>query len=610
MPSKVISIPAASRTFNALRDLGYDLNSAVADIIDNSISRGKARNIYVYFNKNLNNKFFIRICDDGIGMSSSILEEAMRLGSSNNDYEAGDLSKYGMGLKTASLSQAHKLNVISAKKGFNKTGYSWDMFHVKKTDKWELFKHSSEEINLIKNNLVKEQARVKNNSIEKLFTKDSWTIVLWNEMKDFQKNYDSYTSSVTAENYFHRETDKLLIYLRMVFSRFIDGENDARKTNIFFNDVKLDSFDPFCRKEKHTIEMPVSEKNGNYVIDKDLPPIIIKRYLLPTNPTKPGNFQFSSYREWEEAKGNLSWNEAQGYYVYRNNRLINWGGWYRTKTIDEHDKLARASIDLTDAHDELFTLDVKKTRIQFPEDLKNHLQDNINKGFIAAAKKRYSASEKKVNQVENPVREKSKKISHLSRELVDADKITVTEDQYDFITIKNIYGSKITDDLTYRTLEAGQKIISGSFGNDKFFWKMIPNPDSDFQVLVNTDHPFYETVYGNAKEDKKITAIMDAFLFTMSFIELKCITSNNELLFEQMKEVASSVLKKFVEASLLNFNIILGNICSPTFISFSRFSIPSSLDFSSIHFNQSKAGLFAAINSFAFSQILFERVES
>ena len=86
---------------------------------------------------------------------------------------------------------------------------------------------------------------------------------------------------------------------------------------------------------------------------------------------------------WEEAKGTKSWNEVQGYYVYRNNRLISWGGWYRTKTIDEHDKLARASIDLTSEHDDLFTLDVKKTRIQFPEELKNHLKDNVNSKFIA-----------------------------------------------------------------------------------------------------------------------------------------------------------------------------------------------------------------------------------
>lgn len=552
MPEKIKSIPAASRTFNALQDLGYDINSAVADIIDNSVSRGKARNILVYFTKNKHNRFSVKICDDGKGMSTEILQEAMRLGSSNADYEKGDLSKYGMGLKTASLSQAHKLTVLSKKSGHQIAGYSWDMHHVRESDKWELFKHSSAEIASLKKEFLKEFNDLGITTAEKLINNDSWTIVLWSDLKDFQDNYDSYASSVTAENYFHRISDKLILYLRLVFHRFIDGENMTRKTNIFFNDNKLKALDPFCREEEHTFEMELNEKNGHFIINDRLPPIVIKRYILPTNPGKPGNFRFSSFPSWEEAKGVLSWNQAQGYYVYRNNRLVEFGGWYSTKATDEHDKLARASIDLSDAHDELFTLDVKKTRVQFPEDLKNHLQDNINKGFIAAAKKRYAVSEKKDNPVQNTVRGRSNKVSHLSAALVSADNISVTmQGDKNMMLIKNKYGSKITEDMTYKMLEAGQKIISKPFGHENLFWEMIPNPDNEFQVLVNTDHPFYETVYGNAEKDKKITAIMDAFLFTMSFIELKCITDNNEFLFNQMKEVASSVLKKFIEEKIL-----------------------------------------------------------
>jgi hypothetical protein len=80
---------------------------------------------------------------------------------------------------------------------------------------------------------------------------------------------------------------------------------------------------------------------------------------------------------------------------------------------------------------------------------------------------------------------------------------------------------------------------------------MVPSPHNEFQVMVNTDHPFYDVVYGDAEKDKKVTAIMDAFLFSMSYIELKCITNNNEMLFEQMKVVASSVLKKFIEEKIL-----------------------------------------------------------
>lgn len=552
MANKITSIPAAARTFKALRDLGYDLNSAVSDIVDNSISRGKAKNVYIWFDSDEKSKFRIRINDDGVGMTSYKLQEAMRIGSSVDDYEDGDLSKYGMGMKTASLSQATKLTVISKTSRSPLSCFIWDMQHVKNTDKWELFENTPAELSILMNNLLWERAAADRMILQKLFSGPSLTSVLWDEMTDFQNNFDSYTSKVVAQNFYFRTIDRLILYLRLVFHRFLSGENNVRKTNIFFNSEKLTPFDPFCREEEHTKEMELSTKYGQFVIHPKLPPITIRRFILPTNPTKPGRYKFSTQKAWEEAKGLLSWNESQGYYVYRNNRLIKFGGWYRTKALDEHDKLARASIDLTSDHDELFTLDVKKTKIQFPELLKNHLTDNINKGFIAAAKTRYNATEKKALPVVNDVRGKAKKVSHLSSALVSADRITVTEQgNSKQLVINNKYGKIITDDVTYRMLEAGQKIISTAFKDDTYFWKMVPSPDSDFQVLVNKKHPFYNIVYGDAETDKRTTAIMDAFLFTMSFIELKCITENNEFLFEEMRVVAANVLKKFIEDKIL-----------------------------------------------------------
>lgn len=548
MANKITSIPGARRTISALRDLGYDLNSAVADILDNSISRGKAKNIYVNFNKDKKGIYRLSISDDGIGMTSRSLEEAMRIGSSNEDYTSGDLSKYGMGMKTASMSQASMITVISKMKGCQQAAFTWDLNHVIETDKWEIFKLNPVDIKKAKSRILENY----NSILENLFTKESWTTVIWEDLSDFQKNYSSYSSLVTSENYFNRVINRLEIYLRLVFHRFITGENSAKKTNIFLNSKKLQSSDPFCRNEEHTTEVELSAKNGKFLIDNNPNPILIKRYILPTNPKKPGDFKFSSIEAWEEASGTMSWNESQGYYVYRNNRLISWGGWYRTKAIDEHDKLARASIDLTDQHDELFTIDVKKTRIQFPEELRNHLKDNVNSKFIAEAKKRYAGSEKKKNEIVNVVREKAKKVSHLSSELIKEDNISVIEGRNNKeLIIENKYGKKITDDMGYKMLEAGQKITSISFGNSVLLWKMVPNPYNEFQVIVNTDHPFYELVYGDAEKDKKITAIMDAFLFTMSFIELKCITNNNEMLFDQMKEVASAVLNKFIDDKIL-----------------------------------------------------------
>jgi hypothetical protein len=549
MAEKITSLPAAKRTWNALRDIGYDINSAVADIIDNSLSRGNANNVYIKFKYSNDYRFYLYVFDDGIGMSASTLEESMRIGSNNDEYEKNDLSKYGMGLKTASLSQAMKLTVLSKTVDHEETCFSWDIHHINKSDKWEILKHNKDEIKQIKSALLTQSQENSNF----LFDSKSWTLVLWDDLVEFNKNFNSYPTRNSGLSYYFRTIDSIKKYLRLVFGRFIVGENGAKQTNIYFNDEKLTSLDPFCRSEPNTLKLPLTETFGNFIINEDLPPIVINRYILPTNPSKPGEFTFSSLENWDEAKGTLSWNEAQGYYVYRNNRLISWGGWYRTKTIDEHDKLARASIDLSSDHDELFTLDIKKTRIQFPEELRNHLKDNVNSKFIAEAKRRYNGSEKKKNEVVNSVREKSKKVSHLASELVRQDEITVTKNlDESSLVITNKFGGKVTEDMTYKLLESGQKIISMPFGDeDNLFWRMVPNPYNEFQVLVNSNHPFYDKVYGDAEKDKKITAIMDAFLFTMSFIELKCITNNNELLFDQMKDVASSVLAKFIDEKII-----------------------------------------------------------
>ena len=544
MAKKIKSIPGASKTVKALRDIGYELNSAVADILDNSISRGKANNIYITFIKNQSEKHNIFIGDDGVGMDPSILEEAMRIGSSNEAYSEDDLSKYGMGMKTASMSQASLITVLSKKDGFPEAAFAWDMEHVNRTNEWEILQLDAKEIQNFKSKILfknKENFNV-------LLNAKKWTVVAWENLTNFQEDYNKSRSAAISENYYNRIIDNLSYYLEIVFHRFLTGENSVKKVNIYLNGKKLQGLDPFCREEPHTKEMPLSGKNGNFVIRNDCSPIVIRRYILPTNPKKPGNFKFSSVEAWLRAAGTESWNLSQGYYVYRNNRLISWGGWYKTKTIDEHDKLARASIDLNTEHDKLFTIDVKKTKVQFPEELRNHLKDNVNSNFIAEAKKRYAVEKEKT-----PVHIiKHGKISHLSTELVQEDQIKVSRGKkINELVIVNKYGSKITDDMTYKMLESNSKIVSRSFGDPVLFWKMVPNPNNDFQVMVNTDHPFYDLVYGDAEKNKKTVAVVDAFLFTMSFIELKCITNNNEMLFTQIKEVASSVLTKFITKDMI-----------------------------------------------------------
>ena len=129
-------IPSARRLMESLRDIGYDLAAAVADLVDNSID-ADAESVRIDVGHDLEGGW-IRIADDGVGMSEGQLDEAMRYGSARS-YGASDLGHFGLGLKTASLSQGRRLTVAtrSTVRGPIRIR-RWDLDHVARTDSWHL----------------------------------------------------------------------------------------------------------------------------------------------------------------------------------------------------------------------------------------------------------------------------------------------------------------------------------------------------------------------------------------------------------------------------------------------------------------------------------------
>ena len=133
-------IPSAKRLIRSLRDVGYDFPTAVADLIDNSIEAGATRvAIDVEFN---GDDSWVRIADNGLGMNLSQLQEAMRYGSEREYDNEKDLGKFGLGLKTASMSQCQRLTVASRSSVQQKdvNAYCWDLSHVDITNKWEIIR--------------------------------------------------------------------------------------------------------------------------------------------------------------------------------------------------------------------------------------------------------------------------------------------------------------------------------------------------------------------------------------------------------------------------------------------------------------------------------------
>ena len=133
MAIQKINEPVANVLMNSMRSMGYTFEAAIADIVDNSIS-AKAERIDIKFPVDPGH-IYVAICDDGSGMDSDELFDAMKYGSEKkkNGRSTDDLGRYGLGLKSASLSQCRKLTVISKKDG-RYSAYSWDLDVIEKEE--------------------------------------------------------------------------------------------------------------------------------------------------------------------------------------------------------------------------------------------------------------------------------------------------------------------------------------------------------------------------------------------------------------------------------------------------------------------------------------------
>lgn len=478
----VTSIPNAKRTFHALRSLGYDLNSSVADLIDNSIS-ANATKINVIF-KRKDNGFYLRLSDNGHGMNEESLKEAMRLGT-ETEYGKGDLGKFGMGMKTASLSHCNRLTVLSKSKSSTLIGFRWDMQHISESNQWELIKLNKDDIDRY---FTSERSQIDSKG----------TIVCWDNFFLLDEEYQSYSSDRFAENFYYRLQRKLKLHLRMIFHRFMDDDLDTINTlEIFVNGEKLNPWDPFCRDERHTEKVKLKKELSELDLEDYDTQVYIKGYVLPTKDN------FSSEKAWKQGKGLLSWNDAQGYYIYRANRLIRFGGWQNTMAKDEHIKLARLSIDIQPELDNLFQVTVNKNKVQFPEVLYQHLKTQVNREVVKKAKKVYRKSPDKP-KVTNSFRNKKRKVEKLSKGLTKEGNIKTNVDDvsetFD-VEVSNNNGSWLSNRVQ-EFLEYGSdrdfEVISGEVENGHF-WKILGNADEKFKVVVNEKHPFYSRIYESGK---------------------------------------------------------------------------------------------------------------
>ena len=337
--------PSAASLSESMRDLGYSLATAIADIVDNSIT-ARATEIDIYCDLTRDNPTLV-IIDNGDGMSADQLILAMKHGSVNPKEERGpmDLGRFGLGLKTSSFSQCRHMSVVSSQNS-RRVGAEWDLDLVEEEDDWIISILDENEIDQLP---YAEQLP------------ETGTAVIWRKLdRLFEDQFGPRRDEIVNE-----KLDLVEKHLALVFHRFLTGEiKNRKKIAITVNGHPVEPFDPFCRKNKSTRVLPED------IVRVDGKEIRIQPYILPHH----SRLSSAEYDYYQDRSNFLS---NQGAYIYRNGRLMAWGDWFRLVPKGEATKLARICIDFPNSLDEQWTIDIKKSKARPPHEVRQRIKQII-----------------------------------------------------------------------------------------------------------------------------------------------------------------------------------------------------------------------------------------
>lgn len=340
--------PNPKSTINSYRSFGYNLSTAIADIIDNSISASADKIDIDFLWKGKDS--VISILDNGKGMNLEELIIAMTPGSKDPEdtRDEKDLGRFGMGLKTASFSQCKRLTVITKKEGFSTIKRCWDIDFINSEEEWTLLDFVSDESYLSK--------------VDELI---SGTLIVWEQLDRIVG--DAKVENEAVKNAFYQEMATIKDHLSLVFHRFIE----SKKVKLIVNTYEIEPWNPFLLNLNPKPEMGLTERLSNNVE--------VTYFILP-HMSKISNL------DYEKSGGPLGWYQQQGFYIYRGDRLLVSGDWLGIEKKREYSKLARIAINFPNANDFDWNLDIKKSTATPPIEIRKELSRIAKMAVMKSAK--------------------------------------------------------------------------------------------------------------------------------------------------------------------------------------------------------------------------------
>jgi len=505
--------PDASRTIEGLRDTGYDFRSAVADIIDNSIA-ARATKVAVRVVLTPDGPE-VSVADNGSGMDGEGLINAMKYGSRMRPSPIS-LGKFGLGLKTASTSVCRQLTVVTraAKGGSNAA--QWDLDYVAEQNKWLLRRPA----------VLPSDAEL----LDHVTGGGSGTIVIWRKVDRLLPT--NYKRNKAAQNALDRTVETLRQHLAITYVRFLAKNSGHDQVEITINDKRVHGWDPFG------IELGSEQLLDEQVpveVDGEPATFRLRAYALPPrSELGPDALKVADLTT-----------DKQGFYVFREDRVISYGSWLGLFQIEPHSNLCRIDFSFDHKLDAALHLDLKKSRIEMLADLQTYVRKVIAPAR-AEAQERYRKNERTEITKEGPGLHATSNsiLSHTADGLSRSEVTVVGPDQ---AKVSNPHGSVI---ITIPTLD--QKSAGGPFVvavpemEDGILWRpgLVSGKKA---VLLNVGHPYYQRVYLAAGLQPVAVQGMNFLLWSLCEAELGAITEDERDTMRAIRREVSRIVRELAK---------------------------------------------------------------
>lgn len=526
--SDLTNPPDATRLIYGLRDTGYNFNTAAADVIDNSIA-AEATEVNVQVELTADGRKFVYFGDNGHGMNIPELFDAMRYGAKARE-DLASLGKFGLGLKTASTSVCKCLTVISRKSSLDELGkLSWDLDHVELRNSWEMVHETVTEDEL------------------ELFDElcgEKGTLVIWSKCdrlltKDYQEPGGAQEKAAIK-----RLSDNLTKHVSLIYHRFLAIEDDrAANVTIRIGGNAVSPWNPFYPARSEQVLGEQQQILECEVEDGSVHAATLKAWILPHSKD-------CTKAEQELVRHS---NKAQGFYVFRENRLIHHGGWLAIHgwgALEPHMTLLRLELDFDHKLDEAFMVDVKKSRILLDPALEDYVRTLIQPVRREAENRlrrrsQEAVAEKGIDHTSSNI-SVSKSPSTKKATVVSADAVTNTA------VVSNSSGSRITLRVPVEDrvkpeniyIEAVDNIHTGGLWEPSL--RSLTDSGHVVGVRINKHHDFYQKIYQRASSSGYSVEGMDLLLWAFAAAEQNHTNPELQPVFEDIRDEVSGNLRKLL----------------------------------------------------------------